>query len=189
MSSFNVSVAAQGSGRLGYTVLVHLKNALLSGTYDYVEIRVAPSDKQIETVEIAGNVWMAFNARSRDLEDQIYPLDGATVEDMYHKSWINTVGGLFQFGRLYMYVPWQGYNPSNNLGNQTADAPWVNDTHMPCPEGYRIPTGNNCRYTSHRRRNTDNSVQWCDGNTALCEVYFGRHRSQPYYSFGWLEGR
>lgn len=76
VSSFNVSVAAQGSGRLGYTVLVHLKNALLSGTYDYVEIRVAPSDKQIETVEIAGNVWMAFNARSRDLEDQIYPLDG-----------------------------------------------------------------------------------------------------------------
>ena len=142
VSSFNVSVAAQGSGRLGYTVLVHLKNALLSGTYDYVEIRVAPSDKQIETVEIAGNVWMAFNARSHDLEDQIYPLDGATVEDMYHKSWINTVGGLFQFGRLYMYVPWQGYNPSNNLGNQTADAPWVNDTHTPCPEGYRIPTGN-----------------------------------------------
>ncbi len=65
VSSFNVSVAAQGSGRLGYTVLVHLKNALLSGTYDYVEIRVAPSDKQIETVEIAGNVWMAFNARSQ----------------------------------------------------------------------------------------------------------------------------
>ena len=56
VSSFNVSVAAQGSGRLGYTVLVHLKNALLSGTYDYVEIRVAPSDKQIETVEIAGNL-------------------------------------------------------------------------------------------------------------------------------------
>ena len=50
---------------------MHLKNALLSGTYDYVEIRVAPSDKQIETVEIAGNVWMAFNARSHDLEDQI----------------------------------------------------------------------------------------------------------------------
>lgn len=31
--------------------------------------------------------------------------------------------------------------------------------------------------------------QFSDGNTALCEVYFGRHRSQPYYSFGWLEGR
>lgn len=76
---------------------------------------MAPSDKQIETVEIGGNVWMAFNARSRDLDDQIYPLDGATIEDMYRTSWINTVGGLFQSGRLYMYVPWQGYNPSNNL--------------------------------------------------------------------------
>ena len=44
VSAFNVSVAAQGSGRLGYTILVHLKNALLSGSYDYGEIRVAPSD-------------------------------------------------------------------------------------------------------------------------------------------------
>lgn len=85
---------------------------------------MAPSDKQIETVEIGGNVWMAFNARSRDLDDQIYPLDGATIEDMYRTSWINTVDGLFQSGRLYMYVPWQGYNPSNNLGNQVADTPW-----------------------------------------------------------------
>ena len=140
MSAFNVSVDAQGNGRLGYTVLVHLKNSLLQGTYDYVEIRIAPSDKQIETVEIGGNVWMAFNARSRNLDDQIYPLDGSTVEDMYRTSWINTVGGLFQSGRLYMYIPWQGYKPSNNLGNQTADTPWIHDTHMPCPEGYRVPT-------------------------------------------------
>ncbi len=111
VSSFSVSVPAQGSGRLGYSFMVHLKNALMTGSYDFVEVRVAPSDKQIETVEMAGNVWMAFNARSRDLEDQIY-------------------------------VPWQGYNPSNNLGNQTADMPWQNDSHMPCPEGYRVPTRN-----------------------------------------------
>lgn len=140
VSAFNVSVDAQGNGRLGYSVLVHLKNALLSSTYDYVEIRVAPSDHQIETVEMGGSVWMAFNARSRELDDQIYPLDGATVEDMYRTSWLNTIGGLFQSGRLYMYVPWQGYNPSNNLGNQTANTPWTSDTHMPCPEGYRVPT-------------------------------------------------
>lgn len=140
VSAFNVSVAAQGSGRLGYTILVHLKNALLSGSYDYVEIRVAPSDKQIETVEMGGSLWMAFNARSRDLEDQVYPLDGATVEEMYRNGWVSSIGGLFQYGRKYMYTPWQGYNPSNNLGNQTADIPWQNDTHMPCPEGYRVPT-------------------------------------------------
>ena len=92
VSAFNVSVAAQGSGRLGYTILVHLKNALLSGSYDYVEIRVAPSDKQIETVEMGGSIWMAFNARSRDLEDQVYPLDGATVEEMYRNGWVSSIG-------------------------------------------------------------------------------------------------
>ena len=92
---------------------------------------------------------MAFNARSHDLEDQIYPLDGATVEDMYHKSWINTVGGLFQFGRLYMYVPWQGYNPSNNLGNQTADAPWVKDT------GYRLVTNGSLCFLQTKRFRVD----------------------------------
>ena len=140
VSAFNVSVAAQGSGRLGYTILVHLKNALLTGSYDYVEIRVAPSDKQIETVEMGGSTWMAFNARSRDLEDQVYPLDGATVEEMYHNGWISSIGGLFQYGRKYMYIPWQGYSPSNNLGNQTPDPPWQNETHMPCPAGYRVPT-------------------------------------------------
>lgn len=145
VSSFDVSVAAQGKGRLGYSVMVHLKNATMAESYDYVEIRVAPSKNQIETVEMGGSTWMAFNARSRNLDDQVYPLDGITVEEMYQESWINTVGGLFQFGRLYMYVPWQSYNPSNNLGNQTAEAPWVSDTHMPCPEGYRLPTRNEWR--------------------------------------------
>ena len=141
VSIFNVSVTAQGNGRLGYSVMVHLKNALLTGSYDYVEIRVAPSEKQIETVEIGGYTWMAFNACSNDLDDQIYPLDGATIEEMYHDCWISTVGGLFQFGRLYKYLPWQGYNPSNDVGHQgAANVPWSTDTLMPCPEGYRVPT-------------------------------------------------
>lgn len=140
VSTFEVSVAPQGSGRLGYSVLVHLKNVLLEGSYDYVEVRVAPSERQIMTVELGGSVWMAFNARSTDLEDQVYPLDGMTVGQMYERNWIATVGGLFQFGRRYMYVPWQGYRPSNNLGNQQQDVPWHSESHMPCPEGYRLPT-------------------------------------------------
>lgn len=140
VSAFDVSVPAQTNGRLGYSIFIHLRNALMSDSYDFVEIRVAPSHNQIETVEIGGSVWMAFNARSSDLEDQIYPLDGASVEDMYRYNWINTVGGLFQFGRKYMYTPWVGYNPSNNLGGQKQDIPWQSETHMPCPEGYRLPT-------------------------------------------------
>lgn len=140
VSAFSVTIPAQRNGRLGYSIFVHLKNALLAGSYDYVEIAVAPSDHQIETVEIGGSVWMAFNSRTPDLDDQIYPLDGISVEDMYRLNWINTVGGLYQFGRQYMYVPWQGYNPSNDLGSQKQDIPWQSPTHMPCPEGFRIPT-------------------------------------------------
>lgn len=140
VSAFDVSIPAQTNGRLGYSVFVHLKNALFADSYDFVEIKVAPSDHQIETVEMGGNIWMAFNARTPDLDDQIYTLDGLSVEEMYRYNWINTVGGLFQFGRQYMYTPWVGYNPSNNLGGQEQDIPWQSASHTPCPEGYRLPT-------------------------------------------------
>lgn len=137
---FDVTVSPQGRGRLGYEAVLHLKYALLSGSYDYVTLCVAQSPNQIETVRMAGSDWMAFNARSRDLEEQIYTLDGATVEDMYRSAWIDCTGGLFQFGRMYMYTPWVGYNPSNDLGNQKQNVPWRSSTHMPCPDGYRVPT-------------------------------------------------
>ena len=140
VSMFDVSVPGQTNGRLGYSVFVHLKNALLSDSYDFVEIKVAPSDHQIETVEIGGCVWMAFNASSSDLDDQIYTLDGLSVEEMYKYNWINTVGGLFQFGRKYKYIPWMGDGKPNNLGDQAQDIPWQSASHMPCPEGYRLPT-------------------------------------------------
>ena len=140
LSAYPVTVAPQGRGRLGYEVVLHLKYALYKEHYDYVLLRVAPSSFRIETVTLAGCEWMAFNARSRDLEDQIYCLDGCTVEEMYRTNWLACTGGLFQFGRLFMYEPWQGYNPSNNLGGQQQDVPWRSDSHMPCPEGYRVPT-------------------------------------------------
>lgn len=140
VTSYPLTIEPQGRGRLGYEVLLHLKYALYKDHYDYVDLRIAASDYQIETVKLAGLEWMAFNARSRELEDQVYPLDGCTVETMYSTNWLACIGGLFQFGRLYMYTPWQGYNPSNNLGGQQSDVPWRNDTHMPCPEGYRVPS-------------------------------------------------
>lgn len=140
VSAYDLTVAPQGRGRLGYEVVLHLQYAVHAASYDFVRLCVAPSSHPIETVQMAGLEWMAFNARSRDLEDQIYPLDGCTVEEMYRTDWLACIGGLFQFGRLYMYEPWQGYNPSNNLGNQQQDVPWQHDTHMPCPEGYRVPT-------------------------------------------------
>lgn len=145
VSSLPLDIAPQGNGRLAYSFSLHLKNPSLTQAYDFVDVRVEQSPTQIDTVEMAGSVWMAFNARSSDLDDQVYPLDGLGVEEMYHKAWLTTIGGLFQFGRKYMYVPWQGYNPSNNLGNQEQDRPWASDTHMPCPNGYRIPTRSELR--------------------------------------------
>ena len=145
LSLLPLDIAPQRNGRLAYSFSLHLKKPSLAQAYDFVDVRVEQSPTQIPTVEIGGSVWMAFNARSRDLDDQVYPLDGAGVEEMYRNAWTTTVGGLFQFGRKYMYVPWQGYNPSNNLGNQKQDKPWQHDTHMPCPDGYRIPTRDELR--------------------------------------------
>lgn len=133
-----ITVAEQGRGKLPYRVKVGLKSALREQAYDYVELDVAASRHQIQTTTIAGITWMQFNARSRDLEDQIYPIDGANVEYMYENNWLSTVGGLFQWGRMHMYTPWM--SGTNNEGNQNQDSPWVNTTHVPCPEGYRAPT-------------------------------------------------
>lgn len=140
VSLFEVDVAPQGKGELAYNVMMHLKSPLLSQSYDYVEMRVAKSENQIETVRMAGAEWMAFNTWGRDLAEQTYPSAGADVEQTYRDNWSACVGGFYQWGRLYMYIPWKGYNPANNLGNQSQDRPWVSDTHMPCPEGYRLPT-------------------------------------------------
>lgn len=138
ISKFLVKVAEQGKGRLGYQAILHMKRKLQQYSYDQFVIDVSPSVNQIAEVTIGGVTWMGFNATTRNLEDQIYTLDGGTVEDMYKKSWANTIGGLFQWGRIYMYNPC--LSGSNNAGNQKQDIPWISDTHVPCPEEYRLPT-------------------------------------------------
>lgn len=140
VSFFEVNVKPQGKGHLAYNVIMHMKSPLLTQSYDYVEMRVEKSRLQIETVRMAGVEWMAFNSWGNKLEDQTYPSAGNDVEQVYRDNWSTCVGGFFQWGRLYTYIPWQGYNPSNNLGGQVQDSPWIHDTHVPCPEGYRLPT-------------------------------------------------
>lgn len=137
ISSFKVDVEA--NKRLGYSVIVNLKDE--TGKYNFVEINVlAPTTRTIETVEIGGSTWMAFNCTSPDPDDQIYPVDGLSIEEMYKQNWLGCTGGLFQYGRQYMYIAYKGYNPCNNLGGQNQDMPWVNYSHMPCPEGYHVAT-------------------------------------------------
>ena len=135
LSSFNVTV--DPNKRLSYSVILNLKDE--RGRTNFVEIKVLDNKvSTIETVEIAGSTWMAFNCTGPDLSKQIYPVDGLSVEETYINNWLGAAGALYQYGRQYAYVPYMGYSPSNNLGNQVPDIPWVNYSHMPCPEGYHV---------------------------------------------------
>ena len=144
VSSFNVGVDAQGKGRLGYSVILHLRNALLTNSYDYVEIVVEPSPYQIETVFIGGHEWMCFNATSSNLDDQIYILDGLdSVDEMYNTRFAESVGNFFQYGRANAYSPWTSNDPNANLLPTDAELlgqhiPWINPVHMPLPEGFHV---------------------------------------------------
>lgn len=137
ISSFNMTV--DPNKRLAYSVIINLKDE--EGRHNFVELDVEYNPtRTIETVEIAGATWMAFNCTSPDIDKQVYPVDGLSVEETYQQNWIGAVGYLYQFGRQYGYIPYNSYNPCNNLGNQEQDRPWVNYSHMPCPEGYHVAT-------------------------------------------------
>lgn len=138
ITSFDLGIAPQGKGRLGYSVILTLRNALLSQSYDFVEIKVEPSPYQIETVKIGGHEWMCFNATSSDLEDQIYIIDGLdSVEDMYNQRFAESVGNFFQYGRPNPYSPWTSNDP-NAVERPEGSAPWVRPQDMPLPEGYHV---------------------------------------------------
>lgn len=137
ISSFNLSV--EPNKRLPYSVIINLKDE--ENRHNFVEVKVLSNPtRTIETVEMAGSTWMAFNCNGPDLDMQIYPVDGLSVEETYINNWLGAAGCLYQYGRQYSYTPYLGYSPSNNLGNQAQDIPWVNYSHMPCPEGYHVAT-------------------------------------------------
>lgn len=143
VSSVSVGINPQGKGRLGYSLFLHFRNAMMSQSYDFVEIRVDPSPYQIETVKIGGHEWMCFNATSSDLNDQIYILDGIdTVEDMYKERFAESVGNFFQYGRAEGYSPWSSNDPNANPlpeGDDRANhIPWSTPGYMPLPEGYHV---------------------------------------------------
>lgn len=140
LTKFGVDVDPQLKGRPGYEFRIYVKKCSMDVSYDFVTVRVAPSPVQIETVRIAGYDWMAFNCTTPDIDDQIYVEEGLSVEDMYINDWVKCVGALFQYGRQYAYIPYQGYDPCNDLGGQTQDMPWIHYSHMPCPEGYHVPS-------------------------------------------------
>ncbi len=134
VSSINVDIAPQPNGASSYSVMVHLTDE--TGKYNFVDIKV-PSYHYIETVDIAGSEWMCFNAVSADLENQVFPFEGISVEDMYRMYWWQAMGNFFQYGRQLGYNPWVRNDPNGN--SETArDIPWTSPDCMPVPAGYHV---------------------------------------------------
>lgn len=134
VSSFNVNIAPQLNGAVGYKVILHLKDE--NGRYNFVEISV-PDYHYIETVEMAGLTWMAFNAVSPDPDNQVFPFDGISVEEMYQQNWVQSIGNFFQYGRQKGYSPWEKNDPNGNE-ETPRNIPWTDPDCMPLPKGYHV---------------------------------------------------
>ena len=170
ITKINIDIEPQLKGRPEYELDMYVKKTFMATSYDRVKIRVAPSKFQIATVKLAGIEWMAFNATSPDPDDQTYVDEGKTVEDMYVADWVTCTGGLFQFGRRYMYIPYQSYNPCNDLGGQKQDIPWINESHMPCPEGYHVATINEWLQLVPEETKIEDGTSYTAGNGETINV-------------------
>lgn len=134
ISSFNATV--EPNKRINYSMTVNLKDE--DGNYNFVEIKVLENtEKAFDTVEIAGLTWMAFNATSSDPSQQVFPLDGLSVEEMYQKNWPMAIGNFFQYGRKKAYSPWTKNDPNGNA-DTPRNIPWKDPECMPLPEGYHV---------------------------------------------------
>lgn len=134
ISSFNVYV--QANNRLAYKVIANLRDG--AGRADFFEIQVLDNPNRVfDTVEMAGRIWMAFNAMSADSAVQVFPTDGLTVEEMYQKNWPMAIGNFFQYGRQLGYSPWTQNDPNGNE-ETPRDCPWGTPEAMPVPPGYHV---------------------------------------------------
>lgn len=136
ISSLNLSV--EPNKRLAYSLLINIKDE--EGRHNFVEVNVLTnSERKIETVEIAGRTWMAFNAMTSDPNVQVFPIDGMTVEEMYRDNWAMAIGSFFQYGKAMNYSPWTKNDPNGN-SETPRDIPWGTPEAMPVPEGYHVAT-------------------------------------------------
>ena len=137
ITTYSVKIKPQLICRSEYLIDLGVRKASMVSVYDHVRIRVAPHPKQIHTVKMAGMEWMCFNATSKNLEDQIFPLEGVSVEEMYNEHYVDCVGNYFQYGKENPFSPWTSNNP-NQFADQPRDIPWKTEGRMPLPEGYHV---------------------------------------------------
>lgn len=139
VTKFVVNIGEQLKARPGYEIKLELRKPNLGISCDNVTIRVAESPYQIQTVRMAGVDWMAFNATTPDIGEQIFPLPGKSVEETYQDAWVSTLGNFFQYGRQKGYNPWEKNDPTGNDATER-NIPWNSPDAMPVPEGYHVAT-------------------------------------------------
>ncbi|MDE6668197.1 MAG: hypothetical protein K2K26_00780 [Muribaculaceae bacterium] len=139
ITKFNVDINPQMKARPDYEIQMYVKKTVMNTSYDHITIRVAASPYQIQTVEIGGSTWMAFNATTPDIAEQVFPEIGQTVEEAYQHNWATSIGNFFQYGRQLGYSPWTSNDPNANQSTPR-NIPWTDPDCMPVPEGYHVAT-------------------------------------------------
>lgn len=137
ITTYSVKILPQLICRSEYFIDLGIRKASMVSVYDHLRLRVAQHPNQIQTVKMAGVEWMCFNATSMNLEDQIFPIEGATIEEMYNEHYVDCVGNYFQFGKENPFSPWTSNDP-NQFADQARDIPWKTVGRMPLPEGYHV---------------------------------------------------
>lgn len=141
ITTYSLKVLPQLICRAEYKIDLRIRKASMVSGYDYVNLIVAAHPKQIQTVKIGGREWMCFNAMSTELEDQIFPIEGTSIDEMYNEHFVDCIGNYFQYGKENPFSPWTSNDP-NQFADQTRDIPWQTAGRMPLPEGYHVASAN-----------------------------------------------
>ncbi len=139
ITAIDIDIDGQLKARPEYEIKLDLRKVNMTTSYNDVTIRIAESPYQIQTVEIGGNTWMAFNATTPDIGEQVFPEIGQTVEETYQQNWPMAIGNFFQYGRQKGYSPWTSNDPNGNA-DTPRNIPWTDPACMPVPEGYHVAT-------------------------------------------------
>lgn len=137
ITTYDLKILPQLICRAEYNIAIRIRKASMVSSYDYITLHVAEHPQQIETVKIGGREWMCYNATSSNLEDQIFSLEGTTVEEMYNEHYVDCIGMYFQYGKPNPFSPWTSNDP-NQFADQTRNIPWKSPESMPLPPGYHV---------------------------------------------------
>ena len=110
ITKYRIHVTGQGENTLPYPTTLNPKSVLRQYSTSKITLIVDSPPLYIREVTLGGKTWMAFNSLSGNMKEQVYPIKGYSIEEMYNREWVATRGALFR------------------------------KDEAACPEGYRLPT-------------------------------------------------